>query len=257
MRSILSVLLLLVFTSLAIAQQVGRKPPEPGSGPPRQSAEVVLSASLIAHGGMELNEVLRVQMTGTATVGKTSQPITISASLDGSSRTDYGNPATRSIVTTSSGTYEIRDGKTVSRPAHAMLYEQFDALSILGLRTKYASGADRGLMGNGSVGGRETLRVHAGTDDRKMFYGRRVQDELDAEFDTATGLLAAVHRQGFADDSFDVSFTTSYAFSEYREVQGLMLPFRIDRYLNGKLKETITVSSYTINPALSPSLFER
>jgi len=46
-------------------------------------------------------------------------------------------------------------------------------------------------------------------------------------------------------------------FSDYRRVGGLVLPYRIDKYLDGQLRETITVDSIQINVALPKALFER
>jgi hypothetical protein len=249
-------ILILLFTLEASAQQL-RKPAPPASGPPRQPADSMLSSSLVAHGGIELLGVRAVTITGTSTRGSAVEPLTIHGSFDGHTRIEYGSGEAGSTVSTPGGVFDVRAGKVVSRPPHVGLYSQYDVFSILGLRTTWVNGADRGFMGNGTVGGRQTVKVHAGTNNQKSFYGRQIQDELDVDFDQATGLVAAIHRRGYADDSLDVSFVVSYAFSDYRQHQGLWLPYRIDRYMNGNIKESIRVDSYVINPVLSPSLFQR
>ena len=76
-------------------------------------------------------------------------------------------------------------------------------------------------------------------------------------FDQQTGLVSAISRKQFADESLDLAFVSTYTFSDYRPVSGLLLPFRIERYLDGRLRETIVASSIQLNPALPADLFER
>ena len=47
------------------------------------------------------------------------------------------------------------------------------------------------------------------------------------------------------------------AYSDYRTVNGLLLPFRIQRYVNDRLRETITIDSIQINPTFPANLFLR
>ena len=46
---------------------------------------------------------------------------------------------------------ETRDGKTILHPQHVGAYAQFDIFSALGLRTKYASGDNRGIVGKAPI----------------------------------------------------------------------------------------------------------
>ena len=46
-------------------------------------------------------------------------------------------------------------------------------------------------------------------------------------------------------------------FSDYRAVSGLFLPFRIERYVDGHLREVITVDTIQINPTFPVNLFRR
>ncbi len=90
-----------------------------------------------------------------------------------------------------------------------------------------------------------------------MIYRRILKNEEDVDFDKQTGLVAAIHRLGYADDALDATFVTTYAFSDYREVDGIYLPFHIDRYMDGRLKETIVVDTFEINPVLDADAFVR
>jgi hypothetical protein len=161
-------------------------------------------------------------------------------------------------VTTLNGRYEVLDGAIKGRPGHSGLYGQLDLFGIFAARSKSGVGKDRGVIGPGELAGRNTLRIRAGTDHQKTFYGRPIDDELDIEFDQQTGLVAAIHRGGYADESLDLRFVSTYAFSDYRKVlDTFWLPFRITRHLDGQPMESIAVDSYQINPILGADLFRR
>jgi hypothetical protein len=250
--------LFLTFLIAGIAAgQDFRMPPAQTGG--RLPANDALSASVAAHGGEPLLQILTIRLFGTSTNRNgASQPLTVSSSLDGSTRLDYGRPATRSLITTLNGRHEVVEGAVKGRPGHSGLYGQLDLFGIFAARSKSGVGKDRGVIGPGEMSGRTTLRIRAGTDHQKTFYGRPIDDELDIEFDHLTGLIAAIHRTGYADESLDLKFVSTYTFSDYRKILGQMwLPFHITRHLDGQLVETIAVDSYQINPSLATDLFRR
>jgi hypothetical protein len=258
-RTLLLLVVSMLTASAGWGQTLGNAVLPPAASGGRQPAHDALSASLNTHGGEPVRQMLSIRLTGTATdrLGA-AQPFTVSSSLDGSTRIDYGSPATRSLITTPRARFDIVDTGIKGRPGHAGLYAQLDVFGVFAARSKSGAGKDRGVIGPGELNGRTTLRIRAGTDSQKTFYGRAVEDELDIEFDQQTGLIAAIHRAGYADESLDLKFVSTYAFSDYRRVQDSMwLPFRISRYLDGQLMETITVDAYDINPALSRDVFER
>jgi len=222
-----------------------------------QTADAVFGASVRAHGEAALAAATSVVLTGTSTSGATREPVTISASLDGKVRIDYGRPVTRSIVTTPQGRFEITAGKLVHRPPHAGQFAQLDVLAVLGIRHLAAAGVERTALGSGQTGGRATTRARAVTSRQQTHYGRVVKDDAEIDFDQQTGLIAAIRRRQYADESLDLAFFSTYTFSDYRAVSGLLLPFRIDRYLDNQLKQTIILDSIQLNPVLAADLFER
>lgn len=241
------ILVLIVFASVAEAQ----------TAPARQPAETHLAETLRRHGGNKLNEVSTIRLRGTRKAAGVLEPVVISATMEGSSRIDYGRNAERSTVTTADGRYDVREGKKEYRPSHSGVYAQLDVFSVLGIRNTYGSGGNRGVVGNRELKGTPTILIHAGKDRQQTFYNRVVKDETDIDLDAQTGLVAAVHRVQSADDSLDMRFTTSSVFSDYRNDAGVLLPFRIERYMDGVLRETIVVESYEINPIFDRDLFER
>ena len=265
MRILIGVLL---FTSAMLGQAGNRIAlPSASRDEARQPAEVLLAASLNAHGGANLHGIQRIVLRGTSTAAAASAkdaaakvapyPITVWATMDGSSRVDWGQPVRTSTIITPERRHDVRDGKIVDRPAHSGLYTTLDLFSVLAVRNTFGSGANRGIVGDLQTKGATVRRVHVGTDRQKTYYGRVLKDEADVDFDPDTGLVAAIHRRDHGDDSLDFIFVMTSVFSDYRNVDGVLLPFRIERLRNGKPTNSITVETYELNPVFEPTLFAR
>ena len=219
--------------------------------------DTLFAAAQLAHGGAAVTSVDRIRLTGRSRVDDgDAQPITITAGLDGRLRVDYGDPLQRSIVTTTSGSSEIHNGKKTAKPAHDGAYSQLDLLTVFGIR-HLALAASRTTLAPGSINARATYRVRAATGREIQPYGRRVRDEADIDFDSQNGLVAAITRQQYGADSLDLAFEMRTVFSDYRRAGDFVLPFRIERYVNGRLRETIAIGVIEINPAFPTDLFAR
>ena len=46
-------------------------------------------------------------------------------------------------------------------------------------------------------------------------------------------------------------------FSDHKKVNGVMLPHRLMRAVDGKTTEEIEIKSYKANPTLDPQMFEK
>jgi hypothetical protein len=223
-----------------------------------QSAVGLFNAAQAAHGGdAALKAVKTIRIKGHSVIDKgAAQPISISASLDGQIRLDYGQLVTRSIVTTNTGHFEVRGGRKFAKPPHDGAFAQLDMLSVFGIQ--HLAGAKTvTYTGAASIVGTPTQRVHAATGQSLKEYNRQIQDEADVDFDAKTNEVAAITRQQFASDSLDRAFRMMNTFSNYKTVNGLSLPFRIDRYVDDRLRETITIDSIEINPVFPSTLFLR
>ncbi len=75
------------------------------------------------------------------------------------------------------------------------------------------------------------------------------------DLDPATSLPTALHFFTHPDEDLGTNIRVDVQFSDYRVVNGVEVPFRIRRYVNGTLQLDITVSSAIINPGLSDSDF--
>jgi hypothetical protein len=73
------------------------------------------------------------------------------------------------------------------------------------------------------------------------------------DVDASTHLPAALHFFTHPDDDLNVKTPVDVEFSDYRVVNGVQVPFRIQRYVNGTLQ--LDIASVTINPGLLDSDF--
>ena len=221
-----------------------------------QNADLHFDRAFTEHGGPAVGAVQSIQIVGTSTTREGAQPIVISATLDGNLRVDYGSPVSFSRIRTPEGNFDIEDGVRTEKPAHDSRFAALDWFSVLGIR-HFATGIERTSQGAASINGRATRRAHAESGQQDSFYRRELHDEVDIDFDQETGLVSAISRLQYASGSLDLTFLITTAFTDYREVGSLVLPYSIGRYLDGRLRESIAVESIVIDPFLPRDLFER
>ena len=75
------------------------------------------------------------------------------------------------------------------------------------------------------------------------------------EIDPSTKLPTSLHFFTHPDDNMLANIPVDVQFSDYRLVDGVQVPFHIQRYFNGTLQLDIAVSSATINPGLTDTDF--
>lgn len=214
-----------------------------------------IATAMTAHGGTaRLAAIQGIRIKGQATRMGVSAAITISARTSGEVRIDYDQPLNRSFVN-AAAPFEIADGKQTFKQPHTGAFGRLDLLSILGVAPYLA--ATKTFVGRTSAPSGMVDRYEARTSDEKVFYRRTLEDRVKVDFDTGTGRIAGIARQQFAEQSLDHPFTLSHAFSDYRVVNGVVLPFRIDIAVDGNVKETILVDSIQLNPIFLRDLFER
>lgn len=216
-----------------------------------------LQAALAAHGGPAVNSILAIQLTGQSTGLSGTQPVTITAQMDGHVRFDYGQPVARSIVHTPDGEFVVQGTQVEHKQPFVEVFATLDSLSILGLKRLETGNPVWTDAGTSVDNGRTVLVQTVSTGQSQRFYGRLVNDQFQVAFDAQTGLVSSVTRQQYADKSMDLKFLVVYRFSDYRTVQNLVFPYRIEKSVFGRVTETIVLTSVQLNPAVSASTFER
>jgi hypothetical protein len=219
-----------------------------------------LARSLESHGGAAVRNAITIDARGTATRTSGEAPIRIRATLDrieANLRIDYGSPTTLSVITTPDGQVELRGNQTILKEPHSGLFSQLDLFGGLSLPHLTLPGVASESVGVRDVRGRSSQRVWIQTGRERIRYGRTLKDEADIYIDEETGLVSAISRTGYASEALDRSFVLTNEFSDYRDVSGVLIPFRIDRYLDRMAVETILIEEVVLNTVLPADSFER
>lgn len=223
------------------------------------AAQDPLERAVTAHGGQALNGVARIRMEGTSVTEGRTQRVVITASVQPTTealRIDYGEPVSRSFINTGgNGALEVRGTNHLRYSPNVGAFAQMDMLSAFGVRHLATPAARRTVRGVKTVAGRPSTEVEAETDRALSLYRRTIGDSVHAAVDQETGLVAEILRKQYANDSLDIAFWAGFRFSDYRTVEGLVLPFRIDRVMDGLVRESITLERVILNPAFAPDHF--
>lgn len=78
---------------------------------------------------------------------------------------------------------------------------------------------------------------------------------VDIYLDATSLLPTAIRFQTHPDNDFSVNFPVEVDYSDYRNVNGVQVPFRIQKYVNSNLTFDVAVSSVSINTGLTDSDF--
>jgi hypothetical protein len=215
-----------------------------------------IAAALAAHGATA-ESVQRLQLTGVSRSARGTELITISASLDGSLRVDYGRPITRTYRNTAAGATEVVEGKPVSfKPPQVGAFAQLDMLAVFGIRHLAGSAVQRTVEGTGQAADRTFMKARAVTGRHKVVLGRDIADGARVQVDTQTGVVLEITRDLLAENSVALSIPAGFRFKDYRLVEGIYFPFQIERVLNNNVVETISLDAVDLHPAFDSDWFK-
>ncbi|HWR14121.1 MAG TPA: hypothetical protein VN577_04805 [Terriglobales bacterium] len=196
------------------------------------------------------------QLTGTASVitGSESEStsITLIARRDGKSRIDLGTRGEiRSNSASAPQAFFRTDSQWYESPAHNAWTEAnwfFPALSTL------VAPQERSATVVSSTSG--TLRTFLNVTNQKPAQIELIKKLSATEYILdQSGLPVVIRYNIHPDDDFGTNIPVEVRLSDYRDVNGVKVPFRIQRLLSGSLELDITISSVTINPGTSDSAF--
>jgi hypothetical protein len=208
-----------------------------------------LAQILQAHNAW-LNPPVSVEITGTAARGGVSQPIKITATRLEEVLTETG---TRRDVSTS--TINFSEDARFTRQPTPSGFAQLDVTGVFFLAHLARKTVTTGALESSRLGGAPALRLRARTGRSEVHYQQlKVRDEMDI-YVTPSGLLAAIARS-FYETQPRFRFTMTLTFSDYRATNGVLLPYRIERYIQDYRVETIIVERYAFDVATPSTLFE-
>src|SRR5438128_827492 len=156
----------------------------------QNAADVVVSNSVNAHGGASRISALRtIVVSGQITERGLTEPLAITASLDGYVRWDYGTTP-RSIITTPKHRFEIFDGRASYRPPHVGAFAQFDVLAPVNLARLADAGTQRTLQSTAIVQSRFANVVQIDMLRSVTSSGMTIRDRPILYVDTVTNLIS-------------------------------------------------------------------
>lgn len=130
-----------------------------------------------------------------------------------------------------------------TRSIQTLFNYQTGALTLSDLGTRV-----RGL----GIGPGRTARVVQAEDNK----GQKTRYLVDKESSMILGLEIEIGRKRSAFGGEFVSVTEIYAFSDFRHVQGVNTPFRIERFRAGIKVEEIRIAAVSYNVGISDSSFK-
>jgi hypothetical protein len=205
---------------------------------------------LRAHGVWRVTP-LSIQITGASTQDGVTLPVQITATNRDEAVFQYANQ--RKYVATPTAHF-VADGSRMTYEPAPGGFAQLDVTSVFALtqlsRRPITAGKPERL-GEG-----QSLRVRL-RGQRSEWHFRRfeVADQLDL-YVGSSGLLEGISRT-FYENEPRWERTVAVRFDDYRETQGVLLPYHIERYLDGKLTETIAIDTYTFDVPAGAELFAR
>jgi hypothetical protein len=216
-------------------------------GRPTLSIDQVLQA----HGQWALAP-RSVQVTGTSTTQSGASPVQITATNLEEVLLQYEN---RKHVATPTAHFQADSSRMALEPAPSG-FAQLDITGVFFLlqlrqRSVTATAAETVNLPSGPA---TRLRFRG---DRKEWHYRRfeVPDQVDL-YINAAGLLEVISRTLYEGEP-RWERTMAVRFTDYRLTQGERLPYRIERYEDGRVTETIVVDRYEWDLPAATSLFAR
>ena len=224
-------------------------------GQSKPGVRISIDDILHAHGVDQfwINTPQSIRLSGSSTHDGITEPVTITATSKEEALISYGS---RKQVATSKSSFKD-DGAKVTKQPTPSGFTQLDVTGVFLLTGMKGRLLSVGLGDSISSAGQKPLyRVHVLNNARSEFhYGHvKVNDEMDL-FVNESGFLVGIERTFYAQLPVFKS-TLGYSFSDFRNVEGVLLPYRIDKTLNGFTVETIRVTSYSFNVPTPSTLFE-
>ena len=214
---------------------------------------VALHEILLAHQALPAWTIapVSIQITGVSTRGSTAEPVKITATRYEEVLIDYGTRERR--VTSPSANSQADASKAVAAETPGG-FVQLDMTGLFLVAQLAERGVTVGLAEESATAGLRRIAVRG---NRSELHYRRftVHDALDLYIDTS-GRLAGIVRQFYLDEP-QYRYTVSLKFSDYRKTGEMFLPYRIERFLQGKTLETITVETYAFDVPAGTAMFAK
>jgi outer membrane lipoprotein-sorting protein len=260
-RFVLSILLILAFSRRLDSQQI---PSTPVPKDP-QALEMAQKSLLAMSGTTSLNSILDSQTTGTLTLyapdGPVSMPITYNTKGTHQIRVELQQPAGMAvrIVNNGQGILQKPDGSIVNLLMNNTLAERVTHIPVFSLLAENLDPAVK-VQSKGS----STVNNSVTNDVVLSYIPNPASPDASAfekmtqhifHLDQSTGLVLKVDYQNCAENDTNACQKVETVFSDYRSVQGVLVPFLQTTSTDGKPYSQVALKSVSFNVGLSDSLF--
>lgn len=225
-----------------------------------QTPGEIVQRALQAHGASAVNDITAV---GTTTWNAETRPTVVYAKRDGSFRIETGPTSSRNIVVFSKGlawsgvgelNKRMSDHVSVRRPEQ---FPFFDLLSEAG--NPNAEISYNGLKSIGSAIVHHITMTIPDRYTRERSLRRALDERADFYIDAQTFLVVRSARFLLTEEAMDLRVPSMMDFSDYRNVNGVQIPFRIVNASGtpemGLHSSTVAFTSVIINSNVADSLF--
>jgi hypothetical protein len=214
---------------------------------------VALDAIQRAHGSPVIAPT-SIQMTGVVERDGKTEPFRLVATRDEELRIEYGGLGKDSLVLSQILNFRD-DGEKVSFLKSPSGFSQLDITGVFFVQqlrnraVRVEATPDRMTIGDVPT---RRLLVH---NERAQFHRGtlRVGDQVDL-YVTDIGILAGVSRTFY--EGRPERYTQAFRFSDYRKINGELLPFRIEVYIKSQRRQTLLVQEYQFDVPVERDLFK-
>ena len=118
---------------------------------------------------------------------------------------------------------------------------------------------DSDFIDLGNLLTRRIILALADEEPERRPFGRALDETVILYVEPTTSLIVRTERIRHAEDNIDMEIPSVLDFSDYREVEGIWIPFRIVNTLGserlGHRQSTLTISNVTINQGIADAMF--
>ena len=256
-----------LLTALLLAQTITAQSSPPTASSKRDQQGLAVLAQALAAAGGETAIVAVQDYTGTGQITyfwagrEVIGAVTVRARGTDQFRLDANlSSGTRSwAVSKGSGTLKEVDGKTSPIPFHnavtlGSLTFPLAKFHEAALDLKWDI-ADKGLARTGTQQFRQ-IGIHKDLLQKDPDGSANRIQTADFYFDPQTNLLSAIHDQTHPTRTMTVDVPHSLYFSDYRLINGVLVPFSITEYVGDQRTWTIQLTQIKFNSGLSDADFQ-
>jgi hypothetical protein len=160
------------------------------------------------------------------------------------------------IVNKSGAAYEQRSGTRTEFPIHSTAFFRPEHLPNLGcLIDLNRQGMNAEYRGTETVRDTPAYHIVFSTSSTQSRFINPKAAEFHVFIDTQSFLVLKTISYVFAPDAIQNSSVWETYYGDYRTVQGILLPFRIEHFSNGQSVNTITLSDVRLNAPIQDADF--